>query len=77
MVAKSKVRKIAKKRTAKKKDTKLNVSPGLGLELDGTVYIVELDADDNVISRSPIDGKSVLDAIAYVLSEMMKQNKNP
>ena len=68
------------RRTVKKitqKSVKNQIAPFAELELNGNVYIVERDAKGNEVSRSEIDGKAVLDAVLYVLSQMLKTRKAP
>ena len=66
-------RKIVKKKIQKS----LKVAPFVELELAGAVYIVERDAKGNEIARSEIDGKAVLDAVLYVLNQMLKKRQVP
>ena len=38
----------------------------LEFELDGTIYLVERDKDNKIISRDPIDGEGFLQIFAQV-----------
>ena len=51
---------------------KINESVRSELELDGHIYIIEYDDNDNIVSRDEIDGEAVLRLLLGVLSDALE-----
>lgn len=43
----------------------------MNIELEGTIYLTELDKDGKVLKREPLDGEVCLKALLHVLEQSL------